>query len=404
MVNPKGNNMRKIAVFTGTRAEYGLLYPLINGLNQSSLVELQLFVGGAHLSHQLGYTIKNILEDGFTITEKWDFLLASDTPVATNKSMALAQISAAESFEKHKPDMLVLLGDRYESLAVALAATIVGIPIAHIHGGEITQAAIDDAFRHSLSKLAHWHFTSTEIYRQRIIQLGEQPDNIFNVGAPGLDNIRTLPLMSSKELGNTLGLDLSTPYFLMTYHPETLSELCSEKALHTLLSALDTFPDINLIITYPNADTFGRQLIHILKTYAKAHPTRVFLCESMGQLKFLSAMKHAQAVVGNSSSGIIEAPSFNIPTINIGDRQNGRIACESVLHCNIDKTDIVETITQALSLNFQQKINTLSNPYGDGKASERILKRLISEQLPSRRKVFYDLPSPKYMDRGYENE
>ncbi|WP_286233289.1 UDP-N-acetylglucosamine 2-epimerase [Thalassotalea sediminis] len=383
--------MKKIAVFTGTRAEYGLLYLTLKGLQQAENVELQLFVGGTHLAHDFGYTIKHIINDGFTVTDKMDFLLASDTPVAINKSMALAQMAAAECFDRHKPDLLVLLGDRFEALAVACAATISGIPIAHIHGGELTEAAMDDAFRHAITKMAHLHFTSTEVYRQRVIQLGEQPDNVINVGAPGVDNIKKLPLLSKQALSEKLSLDLAKPYFLVGYHPETLTSQDAKAGLTCLLDALDEFADHNVIITYPNADTFGRAIITELEIYAQNNEGRVHLFESIGQLNFLSAMKHAVALVGNSSSGIIETPSFNIPTVNIGDRQKGRLASKSVIHCKTSKLDITAALQKAVSNEFNASIASEPNPYGNGEASEKIVKTLIERDILKRVKPFYDI-------------
>ncbi|OKY24698.1 MULTISPECIES: UDP-N-acetylglucosamine 2-epimerase [Thalassotalea] len=383
--------MKKIAVFTGTRAEYGLLYLTLKGLQQSDDVALQLFVGGTHLAHNFGYTIKHIINDGFTVTEKMDFLLNSDTPVAVNKSMALAQMAAGECFDRHQPDLLVLLGDRFEALAVASAATIAGIPIAHIHGGELTEAAMDDAFRHAITKMAHLHFTSTEVYRQRVIQLGEQPENVLNVGAPGIDNIKQLPLLSKSELSDTLSIDLSKPYFLVGYHPETLSNQDAKIGLLCLLAALDQFETFSVVITYPNADTFGRAIITELENYARLHPERVHLFESIGQLNFLSAMKHAVALVGNSSSGIIETPSFNIPTVNIGDRQKGRLASKSVIHCKTNKHDITAAIQKAISPEFNASIANEPNPYGNGEASCKIVETLITRDITTRAKSFFDI-------------
>lgn len=385
--------MRKVAVFTGTRAEYGLLSLLLKGLQNSGEIELQLLVGGTHLLHEFGYTINHIINDGFEVTEQLDFLVNSDSAQAVNKSMAQAQILAGECFEKHQPDLLIILGDRFEALAVAQAATIIGVPIAHIHGGEITEAAMDDAFRHAITKLSHWHFTSTEVYRQRVIQLGEQPDTVFNVGAPGIDNIKKLSLLNLDQLAQQLAVKLVQPYFLVTYHPETLSSENPLNAIENLFVAIDKFPEYQVIITYPNADTNGRMIMAALEQYAQTQPERVFLFRSIGQLNYLSAMKHCVAVIGNSSSGIIETPSFNIPTVNIGDRQKGRIASTSVIQCGHSSSEIDASITQALLVEFRQSIATTQNPYGDGNACEKILAHIINAPLPQCIKRFYDLKS-----------
>jgi len=383
--------MNKIAVFTGTRAEYGLLYPILKRLKRKEQVELQLYVGGTHLSETFGYTVNRVIDDGFEVTERMDFLQSDDSPIGINQSMAKAQVLAAKAFNKYQPDIIILLGDRFEALAVAQAAAISGVPIAHIHGGELTEGALDDAFRHAITKLAHIHFTSTEEYRQRVIQLGEQPKSVFNVGAPGVDNIKHLSLLTREELINERGNGFSSPFFLITFHPETLAEYSPQQALNNLLHALDRFETFNLIITYPNADAYGRSLIEILKSYAEAQPERVYLFESIGLINYLSAMKYATAVIGNSSSGIIEAPSFHVPTVNIGNRQKGRIASKCVLHCSEKQEDIFNAIKKATSPQFKNSIAHISNPYGDGNASERIVDLLIDTPRLSKVKSFYDL-------------
>jgi UDP-hydrolysing UDP-N-acetyl-D-glucosamine 2-epimerase len=384
--------MRNIAVFTGTRAEYGLLYWILKGLELSNEVNLQLLVGGTHLLPEFGKTIDYIEADGFTITEKLNFLLPSDSSVALSKSMALALTQAAEAFEKHKPDLLVLLGDRCEAMALAQAALLARIPIAHIHGGELTEGAIDDALRHSITKMSHLHFAATKQYCQRIIQMGEQPKQVFNVGAPGLDNIRKLSLLSKQELARSLGFDISNPYFLLTYHPVTLDADGGRKALQNLLVALAQFPDYQILITYPNADTFGRELVNLLETFSDGQSSRVYLTQSMGQKRYLSAMKHCAAVIGNSSSGIIEAPSFKVPSVNIGSRQKGRLQAVSTVNCDETTDAIVTAMHYALSQPFAQKCCKSINPYGDGETSERITETLIKYPLQDILfKTFYDL-------------
>jgi UDP-hydrolysing UDP-N-acetyl-D-glucosamine 2-epimerase len=383
--------MKKIAVFTGTRAEYCLLYGLIKEL-ESAEVDIQLFVGGMHLSPEFGYTVEQIANDGFVINEKLEFLLSSDTAVGITKSLGLALISAAEVLERNQPDIIVVLGDRYESFALAQAAMIAQISVAHIHGGELTEGLIDDPIRHSMTKLANIHFTSTETYRKRVIQLGEQPSCVFNVGAPGLDNIRVLKPMNRSELTASIGFDLCKDFILVTYHPVTLSADGAQKALQNLLTALDDYPEYNIIITYPNADTFGRQLLKLLQKYHSSQAERVLLSPSLGQQRYLSVMKLATLVIGNSSSGIIEAPSVYVATVNVGDRQKGRVAADSVLHCNESYPEIANCMKKALSESHQKLCVTVKNPYGDGKSSKRIVSKLLSYiPIKNRYKTFYDI-------------
>lgn len=383
--------MRKIAVFTGTRAEYGLLYWIIKALQESSSVELQLLVGGMHLSPEFGSTINQIKDDGFKITEKMEFLLSSDTEVGVTKSMGLALLSAAEVLDRQKPDLLVLLGDRFEALAVSLAAMINRTPIAHIHGGESTEGAIDEAARHSITKMSHLHFPATEIYKKRIIQLGEQPHRVFNFGAPGIDNIKKLELIERSCISPAVGFDLQDKYFLVTYHPVTLD---AEGALHSLLNLLDVldeYPDYSLVITYPNADTHGRKLIDALERYKSQNSHRVLLAQSLGQLRYLSLMKYCEAVIGNSSSGLIEAPTFKVPTVNIGNRQKGRVHGDTVINCGESKEEIEDAMSVALSKEFKERCKVSTNPYGEGEASERIVEKLIYADLDNIiYKSFYD--------------
>ena len=370
--------MRKIAVFTGTRAEYGLLYWVIKGLQEATEVELQLYVGGMHLSPEFGYTIEQIEEDGFFVNERMEFLLSSDSPVGITKSMGLALINSAEVIERNKPDLIVLLGDRFESMAVAQAAMVACIPIAHIHGGETTEGLIDEAVRHSITKMSHLHFPATEGYKKRIQQLGETPERIFNFGAPGIDSIIKLQLLEREELTKAIGFSLDKPYFMVTYHPVTLEAGGASDSLVNLLKVLDEYPNHQLIVTYPNADTHGRKLIEILDEYQSANPSRVLLTRSLGQLRYLSAMKYCDAVIGNSSSGLIETPTFNVPTVNIGNRQKGRIAGETVLHCDESLESIKDTISKAVSADFIEHCQKSSNPYGTGDSSERIVEKLIN--------------------------
>lgn len=384
--------MRKIAVFTGTRAEYGLLYWVMRGLEESTKVNFQLFVGGMHLSPEFGHTIDQIENDGFQITDRFEFLLSSDSAVAVCKSMSLALISAAEAFARHKPDLLVLLGDRFESLAIAQAAMVSRIPIAHIHGGEITEGLIDEAVRHSITKMAHLHFTAAEPYRQRVIQLGEQPEKVFNSGAPGIDSIVKLPLLKREQLSDAIGFNLENPYFLLTYHPVTLVGGGDSEALENLLAGLDRYPNFQVVVSYPNADTDGRRLIKILKTYRDTQPNRVHLVHSLGQLRYLSLLKYCKAILGNSSSGLIEAPTFGVPTLNIGKRQKGRLSGDTVLNCNSTRISILNGLEKILSSEFMDTSAKAVNPYGIGAASKMIVDELISHDLAGLvDKSFYDL-------------
>tara|TARA_R110002020_G_scaffold232883_3_gene444518 strand:+ start:6176 stop:7315 length:1140 start_codon:yes stop_codon:yes gene_type:complete len=378
--------MRKIAVFTGTRAEYGLLYWLLKDIQADPNLELQLLVSAMHLSPEFGMTYQQIEADGFVITEKVEMLLSSDSAVGTAKSIGLGVIGFADALARMNPDVLVVLGDRFEALAVAQAAMILRIPIAHIHGGEITEGAYDDAIRHAITKLSLLHFTSAEAHRNRVIQLGESPARVFNVGAVGLDHLKRSNLMSVDELGNSLNFKLTQPYVLVTYHPVTLASEPAKQSFLNLLAALDQFSELQVILTYPNADDGGREIVTILEDYAKKRPERVLAIPSLGQLRYLSAVKNAAAVVGNSSSGIIEVPSFKLPTVNIGERQRGRLAAESVISCAPKTDNIIEALNIALESDFSKVVN----PYGEGQASETIMKELKSVKLTETKK-FYDL-------------
>lgn len=378
--------MKKIAVFTGTRAEYGLLYWLLKDIQSHPSLELQLLVSAMHLSPEFGMTYNQIESDGFNITEKVEMLLSSDTAVGTVKSMGLGTIGFADALARMQPDLIVILGDRFEALAVAQAAMILRIPIAHIHGGEVTEGAYDDAIRHAITKLSLLHFTSTETHRDRVIQMGEHPTRVFNVGAIGLDHLQRTKLMSIEELSSSLNFQLNKPYFLVTYHPVTVASEPAKKSFSNLLNALDQFPDIQVIVTYPNADDGGRDIIPLLEEYASKHSHRVLAIPSLGQRRYLSAVKYSKAVVGNSSSGIIEVPSFNVPTINIGERQRGRTAANSVISCSPNTTDIIKSINIALQSSF----SSIVNPYGKGRTSEAILKEIVQANLDTV-KTFYDL-------------
>jgi len=380
----------KIAVFTGTRAEYGLLYWLIKDIQSDSQLQLQLIVSGTHLSPEFGLTYKEIEADGFKIDEKVDILLSSDSPVGTAKSLGLGVIGFADSLSRLDPTVVVILGDRYEALAMAQTAMIMRKPIVHLHGGEISEGAYDDAFRHAITKFSYLHATSTESYRKRVIQLGEMPERVVNVGAIGLDHLTRTKLLSRRELENSIGFQLNKPYFLVTYHSVTLGNEDPEDAAASLLQALDNFKAYQVILTFPNADDGGKRIIPLLEKYASMNPNRVLLKPSLGQESYLSAVKHSHAVIGNSSSGIIEVPSFDIPTINIGLRQKGRLAAKSVINCAPDTNEITEAIEFAISGKYKIAGEKILNPYGQGDASSKVIK-MIKNMAFSPMKTFYDV-------------
>ena len=382
----------KICVATGTRAEYGLLKPLIDKIHLSNDYELQLLVTGAHLSPEFGLTFKLIEQDGLKINAKVEMLLSSDTPEGIVKSMGLGMIGFTDALKNLKPDLLIILGDRYEMLALASCALIFKIPIGHLHGGELTEGAYDDAIRHSISKMSHLHFTSTEEYRQRVIQLGEQPDRVFNVGAIGLDNIKTLPLLTQKELAENLKINFKKYNYLVTFHPETLSNRSVESQFQMLLDAIDLQENSFFIFTHANADTDGRLINQMINDYVAKYPDRATAYTSMGQLRYLSAMKYTTAVVGNSSSGIIEAASFRVPTINIGDRQKGRIQAPSVINVDVNLEDIKSAFAQVREDQYQTSLSQIINPYGEGNTSARIMEILQTIPIKSlQTKPFYTI-------------
>ena len=385
---------RKICVFTGSRAEYGLLTPLMKAIKGDPRLELQLLVSGSHLEAEFGETWREIERDGFGIDARIDMQLNSDEPVALAKSMALCLAGSAEALDRLKPDMLVLLGDRYEMLAAAEAALMLRLPIAHIHGGEITEGAIDDAVRHAITKMAHLHFAATEAYRDRIVQLGEQPSKVFWVGAPGLDNIANVSLLSPKELEGQLGLRFGKRNLLVTYHPATIERGRPSAAIRQLLEALDRFPDAHIVITKSNADTGGREINKAVDEYAHANPGRVWAVSSLGTQRYLSVMAAVDAVVGNSSSGLIEAPAVGKATVNIGSRQRGRIRAPSIVDCAEDCDSIVAGIEQALSPQMKAIASRRNSPYCRGGASEKIKDLLATATLEGLlEKKFYS-PTP----------
>lgn len=382
--------MKKIAVFTGTRAEYGLLYWLMKDIQTSNKLELQVIVSGTHLSPEFGMTWHEVEQDGFSIDARVEMLLSSDTPVGVVKSMGLGTIGFADTLDRLRPDCLVLLGDRFEALAIAQAALIMQIPIAHIHGGETSEGAYDDAVRHAITKMSNLHFVAAEPYRQRVIQMGEAPERVLNVGAIGLDHLLRSPRMGLAELSASLGFELQQPFFLVTYHPVTALDEDPVASFTSLLHALNEFPQYQILMTYPNADNGGRAIIPLMEAYAQRNPQRVCAIPSLGSARYLSAVSMAAAVVGNSSSGIIEAPAFGVPTLNIGARQQGRLAAESILHVNPEREAIIDALNSALTAEFKSRCETCVNPYGQGDASRTIVQRLENDDIP-RHKHFYDL-------------
>lgn len=383
-------SINKVAVFTGTRAEYGLLYWLLRDIKTDQQLQLQLLVSGMHLSPEFGETYHQIEKDGFEIDEKIEILLSSDTAVGTAKSMGLAVLGFADALARLKPQVLVILGDRFEALAVAQTAMIMRIPVIHLHGGEITEGAYDDAIRHAITKLSYLHGTSTEEYRQRVIQLGESPERVRNIGAIGLDHLKRAKFLSVNELADSLDFDLKKPYFLVTYHPVTLGAEAPEESFQALLDALDKYPDYQVVLTYPNADDGGRRIIPMLEKYAAANVTRVLAIPSLGQVRYLSAVKHAAAVIGNSSSGIIEVPAFHVPTVNIGLRQKGRLAASSVVHCSATVSEIDSAIQRVLSAEFTKTIQNVVNPYGQGDSSKQVIE-MIKSLTFNQCKTFYNV-------------
>jgi GDP/UDP-N,N'-diacetylbacillosamine 2-epimerase (hydrolysing) len=382
----------KVCIATGTRAEYGLLKPLIEKISADDDFTLQLLVTGAHLSPEFGLTYRQIEADGYRIDAKVEMLLSSDTAVGITKSMGLGMIGYADALKKLSPDLMIILGDRYEMLSVASTALIFRIPIAHIHGGELTEGAYDDAIRHAITKMSVLHFTSTEVYRKRVIQLGEDPKSVFNVGAIGLDNFKSLNLLSKSDLEKELNIKFNKYNYLVGFHPETLSNFSIETQFEALLRAIDTQTDSFFIFTKANADTDGRIINQMIEKYVSTHPEKAALFASLGTLRYLSVMKQVTAVVGNSSSGILEAPSAQTTTINIGDRQKGRIQSESIINCEANKEDIISAFDKVKSEVFRNITKNVVNPYGNGNTSNQIIKVLKSVSIESlNQKTFYDI-------------
>jgi len=382
---------RRICIVTGSRAEYGLLYWLIKEVKADKDLKLQLIVTGMHLSSEFGSTYKEIEKD-FKIDKKIDMQLSFDTSVGISRSMGIAQTSIAEAYNELKPDIVVVLGDRYEIFSAASAAMIAKIPIAHIHGGEITEGSWDDCIRHCISKMSHLHFTATEEYKNRVIQLGEHPNRVFNVGGVGIENIKRLKLLSKNELENLINFKLNKRNLLITFHPVTLDNNTSQEQFQELLDAINKLDDTNIIFTKTNSDLNGKVINKMIDGYTSGNPKKSIGFTSLGQLRYLSTLQYVDAVVGNSSSGLLEAPSFKIGTINIGDRQKGRIKAPSVINCEPKKNSILVALTELYSKKFLKILKTSINPYGDGHSSQKIIKKIKKVNLNTiLKKSFYDL-------------
>ncbi len=379
--------MRKIAVVTGTRAEYGLLYWIIKGIHEDADLELQLIVTGMHLSPEFGLTVNEIEKDGFPIAERVEMLLSSDTETAISMSMGLGMIGFAKAYERLSPDILIVLGDRFEALSAVATAVPFRMIVAHIHGGEITEGAIDELFRHAITKMSHIHFPATQVYANRVKQMGELPDNIFCFGAPGIDNICKLDLISKKDLFNILELPQNKKIGVVTYHPVTLEKNFAGSQVYELLEAMGSFKEIFWVITMPNADTGSRIIIKNIRSYVRDNPGNTKLLNSLGQLRYLSLLKHATIMVGNSSSGIIEAPSFELPVVNIGDRQKGRIKAKNVIDIPVcEKSNIKDAISRAISKGFIYSLSGVENPYGNGDTSRKIVEVLKTVKITDKAK------------------
>ena len=384
--------MRKICIVTGSRAEWGLLSGLARKITDDPELELQIIATNMHLSPEFGLTYREIERQGFRINRKVEMLLSSDSANATGKSVGLATIGFADAYEELAPDMLLVLGDRYEILAAVTAALFYKIPVAHLHGGEVTEGAYDDAIRHAITKMSHLHFTSTEEYRRRVIQLGEQPERVVHVGAIGIDNIRHIALLDKKVLEEQLDFPFDRKTVLVTYHPETLDAIPVEEQFRNLLEALDDRQDIRILFTLPNSDTGGRIIVRMIEEFVARNKQRARAYTSLGQLRYLSALRFVAAVVGNSSSGILEVPSFGKPTLDIGNRQKGRLAANSVVHCGVSGAEISEGLNRVLSDAFAKQTACVQNPYEKEDSALEILKILKNYPLDGIvQKTFYDI-------------
>lgn len=384
--------MKKICVFTGGRAEYGLLRPLLNELRDNKDIELQLLVSGMHLSAEFGLTYKEIEKDGFLCDEKVEMVLSSDTPVAISKSMAIGMIGFSEALTRLNPDILVTLGDRYENMSIVTTAWVCRIPVAHIQGGEKTLGAIDDQFRHCITKMSRLHFTATDEYRNRVIQLGEYPENVFNVGALNVDALKKIKILPKAKLEQEINFSFKGKTALVTFHPVTLKKETSGKHFAQLLEVIDSIKDLKIIFTKTLADTEGRVINQMIDDYVSNNENKSVAFTSMGQLNYISALNYIDVVVGNSSSGVIETPSFKVPTINIGDREKGRIMADNVICVDQNINAIKEAFKKASSSSFIKSLANMENPYEKSDTAKNIASILADYDIPnSTEKEFYDL-------------
>lgn len=385
--------MRKICVFTGTRADYGIMSRLVHLIDKDPDLQLQIIATNMHLSPEFGMTYKEIENDGFKIDKKVEMMLSSDTATGTVKSMGLALIGFADALEDLKPDLAVILGDRYEMLAAAEACLINKVPIAHIAGGAISEGAYDDAIRHSITKMSHLHFTETDEYRKRVIQLGEHPDRVWSTGALGVNNIRNEQIMPLSELESSLDFHLGEKFLLITFHPVTMENATAAEQCENLLTALsEVNREYQLLFTLPNSDTDGRVIIQKIKDYVSKNSDRAFAITSLGKRRYYSALKYTTAVIGNSSSGLVEAPSFHIPTLNIGNRQQGRTRGESVIDVVATYEGIREGLNKALSTDFINRAKNAHNPYEKENTLLEIFNTIKTYPLDGLiKKHFYDL-------------
>lgn len=395
---------RKICVITGTRAEYGLLRWVMQGIKDDAELTLQIIATGMHLSPEFGLTYREIEKDGFRIDRKVEMLTSSDTSVGIAKSMGLGMIGFADALNELEPDLIVVLGDRFEIFAAVSAALVARIPIAHLHGGETTEGAFDEAIRHSITKMSQLHFVAAEDYRRRVIQLGEQPENVFLVGGLGIDAIKRLTLLDRKALEVSLDFEFGSRNLLITYHPVTLEGQSSRQQVAELLAALDELSDTNLIFTLPNADTGGRELAAMVEAFVATH-VNARAYASLGQLRYLSCMNYVDGVVGNSSSGLAEAPSMVVGTINIGDRQKGRLSSSSVINCAPTLSSIREALIKLYDPAFRLTLPSTVSPYGHGGASKKIIEILSTYSLENLiKKSFYDIPLEVKFATRWESE
>ncbi|MCI9530814.1 MAG: UDP-N-acetylglucosamine 2-epimerase (hydrolyzing) [Lachnospiraceae bacterium] len=385
--------MKKICVVTATRAEYGLLRRVIQNIISDDGLELLLVVTGSHLSEKYGNTVNEIEEDGFPIAERIEILEEHATEAGICQTMGNAAIRFGEMYGRQKPDMVIVEGDRYELLSICSSAMVYGIPIAHISGGEITEGAMDDVVRHCITKMSYLHFPACEEYRRRIIQLGEEPNRVFNFGDVGVENVRKMEYLAKAELEQSMGISLDRPYASVTFHPVTLEKGSARRQTEELAAALGCFQELNFIVTMANADLQGDEINKVFQDSAQKHGN-IFCYSSLGMKKYLSLIRYAEFVIGNSSSGIVEVPCFGIPTINIGDRQKGRLRADSIIDCEPQEEAIKDSIIKAMSPSFRAAASEAENPYGEGDTASSIVKTIksfLEEGVVSQKKKFYDV-------------